>query len=325
MPRNRKIIRTIEVESCTLETASNEFFKYNKVKGLAVATQRTYKGYINGFVDWFGRERNVYDITTKVLDDFVIKKTDEGAKPISVATIMKHLRTFLNFCHKRGYMPEIEVIVPKFQVELKEPYTDDEMKLLLARPITDNWIEWRAWAMVNYFFSTGQRLSTVINIKIEHLDLDKRVVKLVHNKDKIQKYMPLSSAIVKVLQEYISLSELEEQDYLFPEIEGKQLKARSAEQAIELYNKSRGVKKTSIHLFRHTFAKNCICNGMNPVKLQKLLNHKDITMTMRYVNLYSDDISNDLDLFNPLDNFKRNNYIPKKRKRIVNKGGKYER
>lgn len=70
--------------------------------------------------------------------------------------------------------------------------------------------------------------------------------------------MPLSTALIKVLREYILLSGLEENDYLFPEYEGKQLKKRSAEDAIADYNRARGVERTGIHLFRHTFAKNYI-------------------------------------------------------------------
>lgn len=113
------------------------------------------------------------------------------------------------------------------------------------------------------------------------------------------------------------ISSLEWEDYLFPEYEkGGKLKERSAQDAIANYNKSRGVEKTSIHLFRHTFAKEYIMAGGNAIKLQKLLNHKNIETTMRYVNLYGADIADDLDLFNPLDNFKRNNYKPQTRRKI---------
>ena len=96
-------------------------------------------------------------------------------------------------------------------------------------------------------------------------------------------------------------------------IYGEQLTRSGLTAAIVRYNKRRGVEKTSIHLFRHTFAKNYIIAGGNPVKLQHLLNHKTIEMTMKYVNLYGTDIATDLDVFNPLDNFKRKNYTPTKR------------
>ena len=316
MPRGRKLSKQIELEECTIKSASEEFFKHNRVKGLADESQKSYRGYVNNFIAWCGADTLLSEITSKTLDSYIYKKADDGNKPVSLATNMKHLRRFFNFCISRGYMDKIEITIPKFEEELKEPYTDEEMTLLLTKPQTTNWVEYRCWVMVNYFYSTGQRLSTVLNIKVSHLDLDNARVKLEWNKDKKQKYMPLSTALVKVLREYISLSSLDDNDYLFPEYEGKQLKNRSAEDSMADYNHSRGVYRTGIHLFRHTFAKNYIINGGNPVKLQKLLNHKTIDQTMKYVNLYATDIADDLDLFNPLDNFKRKNYTPTKRTKI---------
>lgn len=318
MPRGRTITKVIEVEECSAEQASAEFFRHNQIKGLSAETQKGYRGYVNNFIKWYGAENPVSEITTRTVDDYLYSKTEQGEnKDVSLATNMTHIRRFINFCVSRGYMEKIIVTIPKYEEELKDPYTDEEMKLLLARPTTKNWVEWRCWAMTNYFFSTGQRLSTVLNIKVEHIDFENSTVKLLWNKDKRPKYMPLSSALVKVLREYIELSGLVEQDYLFPEYEGGQLKRRSAQDAMTDYNHARGVERTGIHLFRHTFAKNYIVNGGNPVKLQKLLNHKTIEQTMKYVNLYGSDISKDLDLFNPLDSFKRHYYTPTKRVEII--------
>lgn len=314
--RGRQLTRVVEFEERTAAEVAEEFYTYNRVKKLADATQKQYIQYIGNFIKWYGEENCIADLTASVLDKYIDKKTREGLKDISVASAMKHIRAFVKFAVKRNYMMDIEVTIPKFEFEQKDPYTEDEMELLLKKPRSDNWVEYRSWVMVNYFFATGQRLSSVLNIKVEHLDLSGCRVYLEHNKDKIKKWMPLSTATVKLLREYIEMSDLQEQDYLFPEYEGGQLKARSAEDAIADYNRKRGVEKTSIHLFRHTFAKHYIINGGNALMLQKLLNHKSLDMTMRYVNLYSQDIASELDVFNPLDTFKRNNYSPIKRKKI---------
>ena len=318
MSRGRKITKTIELEVCTLRESAEDFYRHNRIKGLSKTTQTSYKGYVELFIKWCGENTGTDEITTRKLDEYMEYIEDKGTnQPISIQTNMVHIRRYLNFCASRGFMETVEVTIPKVEKIIKEPYTDEEMRKLLARPKTKEWVDWRNWAMVNYFFSTGQRLSTVINIKLEHLDLNNARVKLEWNKDKIQKYMPLSSALVKVLREYIDLSGLEEEDYLFPECMGKQLKRRSAEDAIADYNRERGVRKTSIHLFRHTFAKNYILNGGNPVKLQKLLNHKTLEMTMRYVNLYASDIHNDFDVYNPLDNFSRGSHTPTPRRVVI--------
>lgn len=314
--RGRKLTRVVEFEEKSIKEVAQEFYTYNRVKQLSEATQKQYQQYIGNFIKWYGEENLIADITAATMDRYIDKKSQEGIKAVSIASTMRHVKAFVKFAVKRNYMLEVDVTIPKFEFEQKEPYTDDEMDLLLKKPRSNNWVEYRSWVMVNYFFGTGQRLSTVLNIKVEHLDFENNRVWLEHNKDKIKKWMPLSSQTVKILKEYIAVSALQEQDYLFPEYEGGQLKNRSAEDAIADYNRSRGVKKTSIHLFRHTFAKHYIVNGGNALVLQKLLNHKSLDMTMRYVNLYSQDIANELDLFNPLDSFNRSNYTPSKRRKI---------
>ena len=94
-------------------------------------------------------------------------------------------------------------------------------------------------------------------------------------------------------------------DYLFPTHTGTQLSLRSFQQAIRKYNAERGVSKTSIHLFRHTFAKNFILAEGGPVQLQMLMGHSTLDMTRHYVNLYGADLSKDFERLNPLDNIKR--------------------
>ena len=301
-----------EFVGISLAEAADEFFIHNDAVGLSEATQKTYMRRVKKFIDFMGGGVDVSEMTEFALERFLIKLKATGIKPVSIATDMRHLKAFVRFCIKRGYIEEMEFPMPKVEETIKDPYTDEEMALLLEKPQRGNWVEFRNWVMVNYFFSTGQRLSTVLNIKVKDLDLTNKTVKLTHNKDKIQKFMPLSRKMVEILNEYIYVSDLRASDWLFPEYEGKQLSVRGAQDSIAQYNKRRKVEKTSIHAFRHTFAKNYIMNGGNPAKLQKLLNHKTIDMTMKYVALYSGEIGVDIDKFNPLDNFN-----PNKRKRVA--------
>lgn len=318
MARGRQLKSFSVVENgVAAKEAAKQFFNHNKAKGLAADTQKSYKAYVNNFVRWYGEDKDIALVRTVTLDDYLNFKREEGIRDTSLASIMKHLRRFFKFTEERSLTGTIFVTIPKAEKIQKEPYTKEEMERLLRKPKTDSFVEYRSWVMVNYFYGTGQRLSTVLNIQVKHVDFVNSRVFLVWNKDKRQKYMPISPAVSKILREYIFLSGLEDEDYLFPNsYEGGQLKRRGAEDAITDYNKSRGVEKTSIHLFRHTFAKDYIMAGGSPAKLQKLLNHKDINTTMNYVNLYSEDYSNDLDIFNPLDNFKRNNYKPQPRRKI---------
>ena len=75
---------------------------------------------------------------------------DDGIKMVSIASYLIHIRVFIKFCVARGYMTPIEVVIPKYEKEIKEPYTEEEMNLLLKRPLTDNWTEYRNSSKIKY-------------------------------------------------------------------------------------------------------------------------------------------------------------------------------
>lgn len=76
--------------------------------------------------------------------------------------------------------------------------------------------------------------------------------------------------------------------------------------AIQRYNRARGVKKTSIHLFRHTFARKYLLDcGGNAFTLQKLLGHSTLEMTQKYCTLFNADVINKYDEHSPLTQIQR--------------------
>ena len=96
--------------------------------------------------------------------------------------------------------------------------------------------------------------------------------------------------------------------YLFCNIYGEKGNIRSFEDLVAKYNHERGVEKTSIHLFRHTFAKHWILQGGDIFRLQKILGHSDLSVTKEYVQMFGQDLQMDFEKFNPLDNLKFNRH-----------------
>lgn len=294
--RSRKIVGKVESKIPNREMYSH-FLLNNRTRGLSEATQKSYISIVKPFIDWVGN-KPIKPITFNL---YIDKKMQEGLKMVSIASLMKHIRAFINFCISNDYLPPMTVPIPKFEIEAKTPYSEEELRRLLKRPKSNAFNDWRNWAMVNFFIGTGMRLSTVLHIKVRHLNLGERTVFLDWNKDKIKKTMPLSKKLVDVIKEWLQLSGLDYDDYLFPEEGGKLFSTRGAEDAIAEYNESRKVKKHSIHLFRHTYATEYIKAGGSVEKLQKLLNHKSIETTMGYVKLLTGDLAKNYEQFNPLD------------------------
>ena len=104
-------------------------------------------------------------------------------------------------------------------------------------------------------------MGTIVNIKIGDIDFDNDTIILRKTKNKNQQLYPISTSLKLVLQEYLKYRKSTNEDYLFCTATGGQMNPDCIKSTITKYNKARGVSKTSIHLFRHTFAKNWILNG----------------------------------------------------------------
>lgn len=110
-----------------------------------------------------------------------------------------------------------------------------------------------------------------------------------------------------ILKEYMRIRGGGEGDFLFPTENGEQLKEHGLRSSIARYNNRRGVVKTSIHLFRHTFARKYLVDcGGNAFTLQRLLGHSTLDMTKHYCAIFDADIAKNYDRFSPLSQMKSN-------------------
>lgn len=302
--RRTTILNAEEIKRTPLKEAQSAFYKHCRLKNLTEQTLRYYEEDLSYFRSIIS-VKYADEITQEVFEAFLLQELDAGKKVTSLNSRIRGLRVFFNFCTEREYMKPISVKLMKEEETIKETYTDAELLRLLKRPESNSWVEWRTWAAVNYLVATGNRASTVINIKISDVNFDEMTIRLVKVKNRRQQLIPLSPALKEILMDYLKTWEHTPGDYLFPSYEGNQLNLRSFQGSIRRYNISRGVTKTSVHLFRHSFAKNFILAGGGMVQLQALLGHSTMDRTRHYVNIYGTDLKRNFELLNPLDNIKR--------------------
>lgn len=143
----------------------------------------------------------------------------------------------------------------------------------------------------------------MIYLQNKDLDFSFDKITLTYTKNRQSYIIPMSGKLKFILNEYIKFRKGNPEDYLFCNQYGEQLTLDGLKHAISKYNRKRGVTKTSLHLFRHTFAKRAVMNGMNVFVLQKWLGHSDISVTKEYINLYANDLALNMQSTNPLDTF----------------------
>ena len=295
--------------SLTLEELFNRFIAFKKIKNLSPESIDYYENCFEFFTGHYSATLPCAEITKDVCLGYIqyLQQTRPHLKDVTLNTYLRGVRALVYYGMELGYIPKFKLELIKADKELKETYTDEELTLLLKKPNIKKcgFAEYRNWVLVNYLLATGNRLLTVMNLKIKDIDFADGMIALTHTKNRKQQVVPLSQTMVRILQEYLQYRQGQPDDYLFCNIYGKQFSKGGLQTTIQDYNHRRGVNKTSIHLFRHTFAKNWIMNGGDIFRLQKLLGHSSLEIVKEYVNIFGADLKAQYDTYNPLENIYR--------------------
>lgn len=277
----------------------NDFITNCKVRGLSQETINGYQSNCHLFIEFLG-DTSLKDITSQHIDNYILSMRERGNTNNTIVTKSKFIKTLLKYC-------EVDVKFPTIskQKVRKEPYTEEEIKILLKKPTRKSYTQYRNWTIVNFLLATGVRCRTLVNIKIKDLDFTNNTIYLRVTKTHKAFYIPMSSSLRQVLKDYLALIDYEDEDYLFMNQYGEQLSRSTIKSTIRDYNLRRGISKTSMHLYRHTYAINFLRNGGNIMYLKTLLGHEDLKTTQQYLYVTTEDLQVDYDKFCPLDTQKR--------------------
>ena len=220
-----------------------------------------------------------------------------GVNEQTIAAYFRAYRAIAYFAMEEGWIPRRKISIKQPEPPIKNCYTDDEIKRLVRKPKTDDFLENRNWVMVNYFLATGNRVSSVADLHIGDVDLDEGYITVNRQKNGKPTRIPLVKKITRILRAYIDDYRTEVNgvpvglnEPLFCNLYGEKLSENGIKKAIANYNRSRNVEKTSVHLFRHTFAKKWIIDGGDLLQLEKMLGQSSLKMVQHYSNLYASDI-----------------------------------
>lgn len=233
-----------------------------------------------------------------LIEDFRYYITEmDNSSEITANYYIRHLKAIIKYFAEQGVIEDRKIVIKDIKPSVKDVYTDDELRKLLKKPNDeDDFIECRNWCIINTFLGTGCRVSTLAALRVGDIDFDNNLVIMNKQKNGTPNVVPLQQAtLAPVLREYIYAWRSDEEGnpllnaQLFCRIDGEETTVNAIKQAVAAYNKSRGVYKTSCHLFRHTFAKKWILAGKSAIELKKVLNHSSMKMVEHYANLWAKD------------------------------------
>ena len=294
------------VVSATIEETFSDFIISKKTKELAEKTLQSYQSQFQAVVRHMDVKMDIAMLQKADLDAMIISMRDASLSPNSINSYTRTLKSFFSWCNEQG-ITRLNIPLYKAEETVKETYTDAELAALLKKPDIRKatFAEYRDWVIINFLLNCGSRAATVRAIQIRDVDLDGGMVFYRHTKNRKAQVIPLCSAMVSILREYLRHRGGEAADYLFCTETGSQLTENGLRQSIARYNTRRGVQKTSIHLFRHTSARKYLIDcGGDAFTLQKLLGHSTLAMTKHYCAIFDADLTKNYDNFSPLAHMK---------------------
>ncbi len=260
------------------------------------------------FLNWF--KKNLEDTSEEEIKKFIRYLGEKKRNSSTVARKISSLRSFFYFLNKEGVIsknPLEEIEAPKLKRKLPTVLTISEIEKLFNTLENKKDLEGiRAKAMLELLYATGIRVSELLNLKINDLNLEEGFIRVFGKRDK-ERIVPMGEPAILAIKEYLNLvrpSLLNKKDisipYLFLNQRGKKLTRMGFWKILKKYVKLASIeKKITPHTFRHTFATHLLEGGANLRVVQELLGHSNISTTQIYTKINKEYLRQIYDAFHP--------------------------
>ena len=222
-----------------------------------------------------------------------------GKKPSTISRNLASIRSFYQFSIRNKKIkndPTEDVQSPKIEKRVPSVLTAQEVELLLEQPKDVDLKGTRDKAMLEFAYATGMRVTEIINLNIEDVNLEgEYVICRVGSK---QRNIPLGSLSLKALKEYIDearpiLIRNEKEKALFVNVNGQRLTRQGFWKIVKYYKEQAHITKDiTPHVLRHSFATHLLQNGADLKAIQTMLGHSDISSTQVYMQFQDEGLKN---------------------------------
>ncbi len=288
---------SLKPENLTWITALRLFTLRCKSKNLAVGTLHLYRTRLESLRLWL--ESNgapaPASVTANDLRGFLEARKAKGAGSLTVDCLFRILRTFWRFLHRDGLIltdPMEKVERPRIESRLIKPFTDEQLKMLLAVLDKDDPFDFRDYALVILLADTGLRLSEAFSLKLDDIEWALNSV-VVLGKGRKERRIAFGQTTKRVLMTWIRRrGDIEHCDWLFFNRFGQQMTPTPFGHRLKQHTVRAGIatKRLSAHALRHYFAVSFLKHGGSLPILQRLLGHAALDQTQRYLNISESDI-----------------------------------
>ncbi|HBO4258998.1 TPA: site-specific tyrosine recombinase XerD [Pseudomonas aeruginosa] len=263
-------------------------------KGLADNTREAYCNDLQQFNAWLdGRGLRLEGIGRDAILDHLAWRLEQGYKARSTARFLSGLRGFYRYCLRDGLIaedPTLQVDLPQLGKPLPKSLSEADVEALLAAPEVDDPLGLRDRTMLEVLYACGLRVSELVGLTLEQVNLRQGVVK-VFGKGSKERLVPLGEEAIGWLERYLreargDLLGGRPSDVLFPSLRGEQMTRQTFWHRIKHHAQVATIGTSiSPHTLRHAFATHLLNHGADLRVVQMLLGHSDLSTTQIYTHI----------------------------------------
>ena len=269
-------------------------------KKLSSNTLQSYRRDIVQLEEYLDSENIAYNKVTKEdVENYIEHLKEIGKKTSTISRNIASIRSFYQYLvrvKKIKKDPTEGIQSPKIEKKAPSILSSEEVELLLEQPKNVDLKGIRDKAMLEFAYATGMKVTEIISLNIEDVNLNEAYV--VCNSGFKKRNIPLGSISLKALVEYMKnarpyLIKDEKEKALFVNINGKRLTRQGFWKIVKYYKEQAHITKDiTPHVLRHSFATHLLQNGADLKSIQTMLGHSDISSTQVYMQFQDDTIKN---------------------------------
>ncbi len=279
-----------------LKTVIQNFLQYLSSIGRSTETLSGYRKDLLLFTRFLENKYNcetyIDEVTANDIEEYLYYlKEKRGYAPASRSRSLHTLRSFFAYAYKKELViRNVALSVEKINLQQKERiYLTDEEIEQLVNAIDHELI--RLVALVLYM--TGLRISECLNLTLDSVDLEKKVIHVIAGKGNKDRLVPISNRLMPFLEDYLHHKRPETTSaYFFCTKKTGKLSAVYVNKELgEAVKRLGWKKKVTAHILRHSFASRLVQNDVNLVQIQKLLGHSSLKVTSVYTHTNLDQLN----------------------------------
>ena len=265
-----------------------------KVKRASDNTVSSYLRDIRQFTEWLTQcgVGSVVEVQQLNISNYLVHLEEEGRSGATISRCLASLKNFYSYLITSGFIektPVIDIHVERGEKKLPRILTGQEIELLLAQPVCVEPKGFRDKAMLEVMYATGIRVSELIALNVEDVNLAQKTIKC--SSGKKTRAIPLYPAALQALEAYLCnfrerLVSSSNENALFVNVNGSRMSRQGFWKILKYYQNAAHIdKEITPHTLRHSFAVHLLENGADIGSLQQLMGHSDISSTQVYTQM----------------------------------------